>query len=126
MEIYAHDWDIIGKDRIRRWPSKIGEKRSLSVTITSWVGISIGAKHTYVHVEEQKNQWWSEKENAWVELSCDSKKGGYNLRADCMNLKEAVKTALFFVKLIDPEHNTHEVHWHGEGEPKWISKQWKE
>lgn len=97
--IYAHDWEILGDDRIRRWPNP-DEPRRLNVTINSWRGISIGAKHFYANVKEEDNQWWSEPENDWVELSCDSEKGGYSLRADCMTREEAEEVAKFFVDMI--------------------------
>lgn len=99
MTLYAHDWSVLGDDRIRRWPSP-DEPRGLRVEITTWIGTSLGAKHFYAKVKEEDNQWWSEEENTWVELSCDSEKGGYDLRADCMTRQEAEEVAKFFVHMI--------------------------
>ncbi len=121
--VYAHDWNILGKDRIRRWPSKIGEKRPIQVEIFTWSGISVGAKHFYVNVKEEDNMWWSELENAWVELSCDSEKGGYNLHADVLDNKEAIKLALYFINLIAGKtRKNHEIHWSGPGRPEWANE----
>lgn len=102
-EIIAHDWKILGDDRIRRWPSKIGEKRGLKIDIRSWVGLSIGAKHVDVKISEQKNMWWSEEQNAWVELTCDSENTGYEIDAKVLNEDEAIKITKFFVNLIAGE-----------------------
>ena len=99
MILYAHDWGVLGEDRIRRWPSE-DDDRGLTVEVTSWIGVSVGAKHFYAKVKEENNQWWSEEKNCWVELSCDSEKGGYSLKADCMTHKEAEEVAEFFVKMI--------------------------
>jgi len=121
-EMSAHDWNVLGKEeRIRRWPSKIGEKRPLRVEITSWVGISIGAKHTYVKVKEANNGWWCEDENCWVELSCDSEKGGYSLEASVNNEDEAVALAKHFVELVaGKKRKNHDIRWEGLGRPRWI------
>jgi len=119
-EIRTHDWGILKKERIRRWPSKIGEKRNLRVEITSWVGISIGAKHIYVKVEEQDNSWWCEDENAWVELSCDAEKGGYSLTASVTSEDEAITLAKYFVELVaGKRRQNHNVIWSGLGRPRW-------
>lgn len=126
MSIYAHDWEILGEDRIPRWPSKIGEKRGIKVEINSWVGISVGAKHYNVTVEEQDNMWWSEKENSWVELSCDSERGGYSLRASLLTKEEAIKVAKFFVKLIaGKELKNHIVSWDSDTCPKEYLQEWQ-
>ena len=97
--IYAHDWEILRGERIKRWPSE-DDVRTLTVSIDSWKGVSIEAKHFNVKVEEEKNQWWCEYENAWVELSCDSGAKGYSLRASVMTKEEAIKIAKHFVRLV--------------------------
>jgi hypothetical protein len=109
-EIYAHDWNILGDDRIQRWPSKIGEKRKLRIDIRSWVGLSIGAKHIDVQISEQKNMWWSEQENAWVELSCDCSNIGYELNAKVLNEDDGIKIAKAFVSIVAGEDSkNHDV-----------------
>jgi len=118
--IYAHDWKILGEDRIQRWPSKIGEKRPIKVEISSWIGISVGAKHIKVNVEEEENQWWCEDENAWVTLSCDAERGGYSLKAEVYTEEEAIKTAKYFILLIAGKgRKNHTVYWHGHGKPRF-------
>lgn len=119
-EIFTHDWNILKGERIPRWPSKIGEKRPLRVEITSWKGISSGARHHYCHVQEQDNQWWCEDENAWISLSCDTGNKGYSMNADVMTESEAVALAKLFVKLVAGDGlKNHEVCWSGPGRPKW-------
>ena len=122
--IYAHDWKILGDDRIPRWPSKIGEKRPIRVEINSYTTIgAIGAKHWYVNVEEHKNQWWSEERNAWVELSCDSGNKGYHLRASVLTIDEAIEVAKMFVVLIAGQRRRkHYVEWSGPGRPRWAER----
>jgi hypothetical protein len=117
--ILAHDWEILKGERIPRWPSKIGEKRTLRAEITSWVGTyAIGARHFYARAEEQNNQWWCEDENGWVELSCDTEKSGLSLQADLMTEKEAIDVLLAFIE-ITGTRKTHRIVWTGPGRPKW-------
>ncbi len=121
--LYAHDWKLLGDDRIPRWPSKIGEKRKIRVDISSWVGTSVGAKHVYAKIEEEPNQWWSESENTWVELSCDAGRTGYTMRGDVMTEKEAVAFSLFCIEMIAGKRRTHhKVMWTGPGRPKWAER----
>lgn len=120
MTIFAHDWNILKGERIPRWPSKCGEKRPLRVEINSWIGICPGAKHYYAKVREEDNQWWSEDENAWVQLSCDSARGGYSLEADVMTEEEAIELAKYFVLLVAGKRREHhEIIWSGPGRPRW-------
>lgn len=109
-EIFAHDWNILGDDRIRRWPSKIGEKRGLTIDIRTWAGLSIGAKHIDIQISEQKNMWWCEDKNAWVELTCDAENTGYEFDAKVLSVDEAIRMAVFIVELIaGKESKSHEV-----------------
>ena len=67
IHLHTNDWDDLGENRIRRWavagdfekgvPPEIAGKRPIDVEISSWVGTSIGAKHTYVEVTERDNEW---------------------------------------------------------------------
>lgn len=117
--IYACEWDDVDDERIRRWPSQIGEKRPISVKINSWVGISIGAKHVYAEVKEDDQAYWSESKAAWVYVSRDSEKSGYSMRAEVMTEKEAIAIAKTFVDLIaGKDLRNHEVQWDGPGKPK--------
>ena len=135
--IYAHDWGILGEDRIKRWQEgpyqcreKRGkgrsvwqEKRPVKVQITTYIGtIAINASHYYVKVEEAKNQWWCEERNAWVELSCDTSYG-YNLSANVYTQQEAIQVALRFLETVcGPKRDHHTVTWHGPGRPRWASQ----
>ena len=105
MSILAHDWNRISEPRIPRYPSKIGEKRDLVVSYFSWVGIEENAKHYEVTVTEEPNQWWSEEDNDWVELSCDPNKRGYELRASVYTKEEAERVAKAFIGIVDTNKN---------------------
>lgn len=113
---------MLGDDRIRRFPSTIGEKREIRVEITTWKGISLGAKHYDVSVVEQENSWWSESENAWVHINEDSEKRGFHLNAGVLTEEQAVKVAKMFVGLIaGPKRKRHDVIWSGPGRPSWAT-----
>ena len=90
--ISTGDWGILGDDRIRHWPSETGDKRPLKVDISSWVGISAGAKHVKVIVAEAENEWWCENENAWVRIYTDTESGGYEMTANVLTNEEAIST----------------------------------
>ena len=119
-EISTDNWEILGADRIRRWPSQIGEKRPLKVNIDSWVGLSLGAKHVNVRVEEAENMWWSELENAWVRIYTDTESTGYEMKAKLLHESEAIKMAKAFILLVaGKDRANHIVRWNGPGRPKW-------
>jgi len=111
--ILAHDWDILGKRRKQRWPGP--DKRDLNVSVWSLSRTAaIGARHWYVTIEEERNQWWSEKESDWVQLTCDSENGGFCLRADVNTVQEAIKLAKFFVDLVAGKgRRHHRISWSG-------------
>ena len=122
-QIYQHDWRGIDTPYIMRWPSKIGEKRPLKINISSWVGMSAGARHVYAEVTEEDNEYWSEENNAWVSVSCSSEASGYHLKADVYTEKEAVRIALTFVEIVAGRHRTeHVIGWYGPGRPRWAKK----
>jgi hypothetical protein len=41
-------------------------KRDVRVSVTSWIGIGIGAKHWYVTIEEEDDMIWDEEDQYWV------------------------------------------------------------
>ena len=96
--IFTHNWEILKGERIPRWPSQTGEPRPVTIEISSWKGISFGAKHVNLRVEEAKNQWWCEDENAWVQISCDSEADGRSMTAAVYTQEEAKQLAVFFIK----------------------------
>lgn len=114
---WVDSWKDLGKERIARWPTKIGEKRPVKVKINSWVGISIGAKHTYLEIDEAKQEYWPEKENRWVEVLCSSESRGFSLKADVYSDEEAIKIAKSFLKLMFKKE-THVLQWDGPGRLK--------
>ena len=121
--IMAHDWEILKGERIPRWPSQIGEKRRLKVTIDTWVGTTaIGAKHFYARIEEERNMWWCESENSWVELSCDSENTGISMDAHVMSEEEAIAMALAFIDVVKAR-GRNRITWDGSGKPEWVQKQ---
>jgi hypothetical protein len=118
--IFAHDWEILKGERIPRWPSQIGEKRRLKITIDTWVGtMAIGAKHFYARIEEEKNMWWCEGENAWVDLSCDTESSGISMEANVMTEEEAIAMALAFIE-VTKARGKNRVTWDGPGKPQWV------
>ena len=52
----------IAKDRLR---SK-EQPRRVSVDFTTWRGTSIGAKHWYVDIQEERDAVWNEERQSWV------------------------------------------------------------
>lgn len=122
-EISQGDWDDVDFPRIPRWPSKTGEKRPLRVYISTWVGTSPGARHMYAEVKEKENEYWSEKNNTWVDVSCSTESKGYYLKADVFTLKEAVEIATKFVEMIAGKKRIHHVvSWIGPGRPRWAKE----
>lgn len=128
--VTAEDWDKadLATDsqgcHIQRWPSKIGEKRGIKVDVYTWVGYDGGAKHFNVHVDEIDNQFWSEKKNEWVRVSCHSASRGASLMASVFSAKDAVKLAKTYLKMIDPTGKTHAAMWvwSGDERPSWIKR----
>lgn len=97
--ISTGDWDILGDDRIRRWPNE-DDPRRIKVDIHSWVGASPDAKHVDVRVSEEENTWWSESEQSWCTIYSDSSARGYELEAKVMTRKEAEEFAHYAVEFI--------------------------
>jgi hypothetical protein len=118
------DWDKLGDDRIRRWPHEYGGKRPIRVTINSWVGTSaIGARHYYLEVEEEENQWWCEKENSWVTFSMDLHNKGREINGTFEDEESAIELARKAIELLTKKDLTHfTVTWSGPGCPRWILK----
>jgi len=106
--IYAHNWEYVGDERIPRWPSKINEPRPIKIDINSWRGISIGAKHVMLRVDEEENSWWSDSENSWVHVSCDSSNRGFSMSADVYTEDQAIELAIRFLR--DVMSVTQETH----------------
>ena len=122
-EIYGGDWNDLGEERIRRYPSKVGELRTIYVKTNTWKGLSSGSKHWYVEVKEKDNMWWDEKENAWREIYDDSEKGGYSLQASVMTEQEAIDLATHFIKTIHPDdYKNQDIVWDSDMRPIWATR----
>jgi len=48
-----------------RWPDDLKHLRELNVTIQSWKGTELNAKHYYVSIDQDDNPFWDEEEQAW-------------------------------------------------------------
>jgi hypothetical protein len=112
------DWGDLKEFRIPRWPSKIGEKRPLVVEITSWVGISAGARHYYAHIKEHEQCWWDNEDNRWAVVSGEDSRD-FKVDVDAPRREAAIKIAKAVVKAIlsldDPEAGIeHSVEWRRE------------
>lgn len=88
-------------DAVRRWPTGLpfvkhleeAATRPIDVRIHTWVGTTaIEATHYELSVEEKKNCWWSEEEDAWIENYSDTGAVGLSVDGvlqsyeDCVNL----------------------------------------
>lgn len=124
MSDFVNSWRDVDEPRVKRWPSKTGEKRKINVWITTWVGRDKDATHYRVSVEEQANEYWSEKRGQWVKVNCCERSLGCHLRADVLKSRDAISLAKTFIKMIAPKGETHYVEWswYGEGRPRWIKK----
>ena len=119
--IHGGKWEDLGDERISRWTdSHWNGPRRVSVKIETWVGVSIGAKHTYARIEEEDNQWWDEKENAWRRIWDDTEASGFSLEASVYDDKQAVKIARNFLRLMvgDNKDGKWKIDWEGPGEPR--------
>ena len=54
--------------------------------------------HVYDDIEEEDNQWWDEKENAWRRIWDDTEASGFSLEASVYDDKQAVKIARNFLR----------------------------
>jgi hypothetical protein len=93
----------IPEPHIRRYPNPY-EKRQVKIRVSSWVGVSVGAVHTYVRVHEEENPlWrpaWDEEiepgrmvhwEDAWQAAWDDKEAAGREFEKDVLHLKQAAK-----------------------------------
>lgn len=112
--IYAGTWDDVGKKRIPRWPSLIGEKRKVDVTITTFMGMAPGSRHWTLKIQEQNNSFWSESKNAWVEVCSSACTDGFRLEAEVFTIEQAKSIAKNFLRLMCGEKKSgHEIMKHG-------------
>ena len=49
-----------------KWPES-DELREVKIDLNTWVGLSLGATHWYVLIEEELNYIWHEKDQVWQE-----------------------------------------------------------
>lgn len=89
------------KPLIRRYPNPY-EKRPVTVKVSSWVGLSAGAVHTYVKVREEDNAVWLpaheeelapgrmiHNDDSWMCAWDDPEHYGRNFEKDVLHLKQA-------------------------------------
>lgn len=72
-------------DRMRR-------KRKVKAYVTTWKGISIGAKHYYARLEEEDNPAFVIKDDGyltWMLASDDEEGRGRKFNLDCLTIQEA-------------------------------------
>lgn len=113
-------WKLLeGEERIPRYPSKIGEKRPVRVTITTWIGTSaLGASHYSVHVRDDENSWWCESENAWIRGYGTGLHDHLSLSATTYSDSAAIELAKVYVEK-NFDLKTHEIVWDGPGCPDY-------
>jgi hypothetical protein len=90
----GHLAEVRPQPPVRRFPHK-GCKRIVDVSISSWVGISLGARHTYAKVEEAHNAVWDGRDDGglhsprWTEPWDDREGRGREFQKDCLTREEA-------------------------------------
>lgn len=64
--MFGHNcWDI-PEPRVLRFPNNKGVRRTVSVSVTTWRGVALGASHFNASVEPEANSVWDGLEIAWV------------------------------------------------------------
>lgn len=91
----GHLADVRPQPPVRKYPHK-GCRRVVDVSISSWVGISFMARHTYAKVEESHNPVWDGREGGrglhhpyWREPWDDPEGRGRRFQKDCLTREEA-------------------------------------
>lgn len=113
----------VPKPHIRKFPKK-GMKRRVEVTITSWVGTSMGAVHYTPRVEEEANPLWDSNESGWRYCWDDLEKNGTEMQGPKFRSeKKAREWIQWALRAFDPK--THEFVYTrsgllGEKPPKWF------
>jgi len=98
----------IPKPHRRKFPGD--HPREVRVRLTSWIGISPGAKHWYVDIKEEDNYLWDEAEHSW-RIAWDDKKGqGPSERAEFAGL-DARDQALRWIRKMVRERYSNKSLW---------------
>lgn len=98
-----------------KWPSPDPkETRGISVRISSWEGIGIGAKHWNVRVEEEDNSCWSEEEGSWVREYGSLHLQGLHMTANMLSEQAAIDVARAYIDItFGNPHPGHHEDWYG-------------
>jgi hypothetical protein len=80
----------------RRWPTGLAweehvepvDTRPIKVEIRTWIGHAPEATHFKLDIEEEKNCWWSEEDDAWISVYTDTGAIGLSVKA-CLQTYEA-------------------------------------
>ncbi len=54
----------VPQPHVRRFPTAT-RKRVITVNVTTWKGMAVGASHFYVRIEAEPNPLWDSKEGFW-------------------------------------------------------------
>lgn len=97
--------DYGGEDTSRRWPVDAtpphpDDPRPVEVSITSWVGTSPGARHTYLEIKEADNPVWDEEAGGWRKCWDDRRMKGAYIHLDVYNAAQAWKIARSIIKIM--------------------------
>jgi hypothetical protein len=103
MEIHGGYLKEIKGMHMRRFP---GGKRVVKVSISTWIGMSFGAKHWYADIQEEFNPLWDKNEHAWRECWDDFIGQGKKFHRNCLSEAEAVS---WCAKMI-PKHFKPSLH----------------
>jgi hypothetical protein len=105
----------VPQPHVRRWPADTQTPRRVRVVINSWVGASIGARHTYLTIDEEYNYLLGKDKDGgapiWVKPWDDSEGAGFELsRTGFEREDDAYKVAHFIVDLMFSGPG-HKVDW---------------
>ena len=80
---------IINPNKSDQIKLQMDDPRPVSVKISSWVGVSPGAKHFTLVISEHKQMYWSDEDNCWCTVSKDTTSGGFEARLECYTEQQA-------------------------------------
>ena len=112
---------------IRKFPH-YPYKRRVTASITSWVGIGIGAKHTYATLEEEDNPIWNSTRERWQDCWVGEDPEGRGKRIEAEFIDKRGRSAEdqakdWIRKTFAKEFSskTHRLHYRNcIREPKWL------
>ena len=89
-------------------------QRKVKVDVTTFKGLSIGAKHYYVEVQEEDDAAWNEERQTWVTSSARKDlKGQRFTNGDFMRKQHAIRWANM---IVSENFSSHKIEWEDDEE----------